>query len=253
MMQDVKSNVKVFNSVKGLNEFAAQMVVDIAARSVARRGRFVICLSGGNTPNGLYGLLSKHPYRDAVPWKNTFVFWSDERCVPEDDDRNNAYNASVALLTKVDLPPENIFPVPVNLTPSDAAKTYEEKLKSFLGTEDPVIDLMLLGLGDNGHTASLFPGSAVLHEKEHWVKETYVDEMHMYRVTMTPLLINKAEAILFLVTGEEKSRILEKVINCPFEPDKYPAQLIDPENGELLWLVDDKAAAASIHHHLHRP
>jgi 6-phosphogluconolactonase len=247
MIPETKNQVKVFNSVDGLNEFAAQLVVNLAVESVAERGRFVLCLSGGNTPAGLYGLLSKDPYRDAVPWRNTYIFWSDERCVPEDDERNNAHNAFVALLTKVDIPPENIFPVQVKLTPAQAAIAYESELKSFLGSENPAPDLVLLGLGDNGHTASLFPFSPILHENEHWVKETYVEEMHMYRVTMTPIFINKARMILFLVTGKEKSRILEKVLTCPDQPDKYPAQRIKPENGQLLWLVDEKAASGYQH------
>ena len=242
MITNKKKQLRVFNTIDALNEFAAQLLVDVAVKSVSERGRFVICLSGGNTPNGLYKLLSMTPYRDLIPWKNTFVFWSDERCVPADDERNNAYIASTVLLTKVNIPVTNIFPLPVDLPPVDAAKVYEASLKLFFGKEPPRFDLILLGLGGNGHTASLFPNTDVLHEKLRWVKEVYVEELRMYRVTMTPLLINQASKIFFLVTGKEKSGILKNVFLCP-QPDKYPVQLIDPDNKEEYWFLDERAAS----------
>jgi 6-phosphogluconolactonase len=243
MIRNKKNKVRVFRTIEAMNESAAQLLVNLAEKSVTTRGRFVLCLSGGNTPNGLYTLLSMKPFRNLVPWKNTFVFWSDERCVPADDNRNNAYMATSVFLSKIDLPSSNIFPVPVNLPPADAARKYEETLKAFFGKEDPRFDLILLGLGDNGHTASLFPGTEVLREKSHWVKEVYVEELKMYRITMTALLINKVRHILFLVQGKEKSCILKKVFAPPSQPEKYPVQLIRPELGEVYWFVDDKAAS----------
>lgn len=207
------------------------------------RGRFVLCLSGGNTPKGLYTLLSMKPYCDLVPWKYTFVFWGDERCVPPDDERNNAYMATSVFLSKIDLPSSNIFPIPVNLPPADAAKKYEETLKAFFRKEAPCFDLILLGLGENGHTASLFPGTSVLREKSHWVKEVFVEELQIYRITMTALLINKARQILFLVKGKEKSAILETILTVSLQPKKYPVQLIRPDQGEVSWYVDAKAAS----------
>ena len=243
MIKNKKNQLRVFSTIDAMNRSAAQMLVDIAEKSVMARGRFVICLSGGNTPNGLYTLLSIEHFRNLVPWKNTFVFWSDERCVPADDVRNNAYMATSVFLSKIDLPSSNIFPVPVNLPPADAARKYEETLKTFFGKEDPRFDLILLGLGDNGHTASLFPGTEVLREKSHWVKEVFVEELQMYRITMTSLLINKAHCVFFLVTGEEKSCILEKVLTTPNQPEKYPVQLIRPEQGEVYWYIDNKAAS----------
>jgi 6-phosphogluconolactonase len=243
MIRNKKNKVRVFRTIDAMNGSAAQMLVKIAEKSITARGRFILCLSGGNTPNGLYTLLSLKPFRDHVSWKNTFVFWSDERCVPADDKRNNAYMATSVFLSKIELPSSNIFPVPVNLPPADAARKYEETLKVFFGKEDPHFDLILLGLGDNGHTASLFPGTEVLREKSRWVKEVFVEELQMYRITMTPLLINKAHYVFFLVTGEEKSYILEKVLTTPNQPEKYPVQLIRPEEGEVYWYVDYKAAS----------
>jgi 6-phosphogluconolactonase len=243
MIKNKKNQLRVFSTIDAMNGGAAQLLVDLATKSVMERDRFVLCLSGGNTPNGLYTLLSMKPFCDLVPWKNTFIFWSDERFVPADDERNNANKATSVLLSKIDLPSSNIFPIPVNLPPADAAKKYEKTLQAFFGKETPGFDLILLGLGDNGHTASLFPGTDVLREKSHWVKEVFVEELKMYRITMTALLINKARNILFLVKGKEKSGILNTVFTAPIQPEKYPVQLIIPEYGEVFWYVDNKAAS----------
>jgi 6-phosphogluconolactonase len=243
MIKNIKNQTKVFSTIEAMNRSAAQLIVDLAEESVTERGRFIICLSGGDTPKGLYTLLSMKPYCDLVPWTNTFVFWSDERFVPADDERNNAFMATSAFLSKTDIPSSNVFPFPVNLPPADAAKKYEETLQVFFGNEDPCFDLILLGLGKNGHTASLFPGTAVLHEKSHWVKEVFVEELKMFRITMTAMLINKARHILFLVKGNDKSAILKTILTAPLRPEKYPVQLICPEQGDVSWYVDYQAAS----------
>ncbi len=237
-----KHKLRVFSSVELLNKSAAELLVQIADESVKAKGRFLLCLSGGNTPKSLYALLSVNPYRELIPWENTFVFWGDERCVPADDDRNNAHEASEVLLKKTKLPSSHIFPIPVNLPPADAANKYEQTLRDFFGPDLPCFDLILLGLGENGHTASLFPGTAVLWEKSRWVQEVFVKEQQMNRITMTATLINKAHHILFLVSGAGKSGILEEVLTAPYQPEKYPAQLISPEQGEVLWFADTHAA-----------
>jgi len=246
MKKNTKNKLQVFHTVDALNESAAQLIIQVATKSVAARGRFVLCLSGGKTPNELYTLLSTEPFRDLISWQKTFVFWSDERFVPANDERNNAYTACEALLSRVDLPRSNMFPVPVSLPPADSAKKYEETIRNFFGEETASFDLLLLGLGGNGHTASLFPGTEVLHEKSAWVKEVYIEDLAMYRITMTPLLINKASNILFLVTGREKAGILKTIFTCTYLPDQYPVQLIDPGEGELTWYADDAAASAII-------
>jgi 6-phosphogluconolactonase len=238
-----KNKIRVFRSAEAMNECAAQLIIELADKAVMARGRFVLALSGGKTPNGLYSLLSDKPYHDRVPWKDTFVFWSDERCVPSADEQNNAYMATSGLLSKVDIPRSQIYPVPVGLPPAEAAICYEQTLKDFFGAGDPQFDLILLGLGENGHTASLFPGTDVLTETEHWVKEVFVEFLHMYRITMTANFINQARNIVFLVTGREKSDILNTVLMGPLRPELYPAQLIRPEHGTLTWYLDEPAAS----------
>jgi 6-phosphogluconolactonase len=238
-----KSTVRIFGTRGAMNASAAQRLIDLAEKSVAARGRFILALSGGNTPQGLYALLSTEPYRNLVPWRSTFVFWSDERCVPADDERNNAHMATNLLLKKIDLASSHIHPIPVDCPPADAAKKYEETLHVFFGKHAPRFDLLLLGLGENGHTASLFPGTKVLDEKVHWAREVFIEDQRMSRVTLTVPLINKARHILFLAAGDEKSDILKTVLTAPRRPDRYPAQMIRPERGEVTWFVDDKAAS----------
>jgi len=177
-----------------------------------------------------------------MPWANTFVFWGDERCVPFGNKDNNAYAAIHLLLDKVAVPLSNIYRIPVDFPPPIAAEAYERTLRNFFTTDEPSFDLILLGLGENGHTASLFPGTAIINESARWVKEVYVEEQAMYRISMTIPIINRSRNILFLAEGTGKAGILKKVLSDA-EPDKYPAQLIKPVNGNLYWFVDAKAAA----------
>jgi 6-phosphogluconolactonase len=233
---------KIFASSGILYQAAVDYIIDRANKDVLLRKRFVIALSGGQTPERLYELFSGSPYRERMPWGKTFIFWGDERCVPLDDERNNAHRAKVILLDKVDLPPENIYRIPVDLTPITAAKAYQKMLKDFFGKEEICFDLILLGLGENGHTASLFPGTRVVHSDKEEINAVYVEEEKMYRITMTAPLINKARHVLFLVTGEKKAGILKNVLSNIYEPDKYPAQLIRPREGYLFWFIDMEAA-----------
>jgi 6-phosphogluconolactonase len=236
-------NIKVFKNVATLCEATANHIIDLANASITANGRFVIALSGGSTPNELYKLLASEPYQKKIPWKDTHIFWGDERCVGLDDKLNNAFVARTLLLDKVDIPVTNMHPVQVDLSPADAAIKYEDVLKIFFKKDAPQFDLIFLGLGENAHTASLFPGTAVLHEKDRWVKEVYVAEQKMYRVTMTAPLLNQARHIIFLVTGQSKAEVLHTIFNSPYDPEKYPAQLIQPVNGDLYWYVDELAAA----------
>lgn len=176
-------------------------------------------------------------------WEKTFIFWGDERFVPSDDKQNNANMARTLLLDHIKIPPKNIHPVPVDLAAGEAAKKYETIIKTFFGKDTPRFDLVFLGLGENGHTASLFPGTEVVFEKTRLVRDIYLEEQHMFRITMTPVLINKAHNIIFLVAGENKATILKTVLEGPHQPDNYPAQIINLENGHLYWMVDKKAAS----------
>jgi 6-phosphogluconolactonase len=235
--------LQTFQTDDQLFEAVANFIIDTAHKAIAEKGKFVIALSGGNTPNQLYSLLATNTFNKKMPWKNTFVFWGDERCVGLDDKLNNAHVAITLLLDKVDLPFLNIFTIPVNLTPEKAAIQYEQTIKSFFGNETPAFDLILLGLGDNAHTASLFPGTPILHEKDHLVKEVYVDEQKMFRVSMTAPLINLAHNIAFLVTGKAKAEVIKTIFSASYQPEKYPVQLIKPVNGKLYWFTDKEATS----------
>lgn len=237
-----QNNICVFQSAEELAQAAADLMIKISKQAVESRGRFVISLSGGTTPDRLFTLLAKSPYQKEIPWDKTFVFWGDERYVPSDDKRNNANRAKSLLLDHVPIPSININPVPVDLKPEKAAKKYEEIISKFFGNETPHFDLIFLGLGEDGHTASLFPGSNLVFEDKQLVKEVYVDQQHMFRITMTPHLINKAQTVIFLVEGENKAEILKTVLTGASQPDKLPAQVIHLEDGNLYWFVDKKAA-----------
>ena len=240
---DQKNNIRIFDTDAQLEEATAEFIIRLSKDAISNRGQFVISLSGGHTPEHLYTLLSKPSYKEQISWNKTFVFWGDERCVPAYDKDNNARMAKMLLLDHIDMPTSNIYAVPTDLPPADAAKAYEQSLKDFFKGEAPIFDLMLLGLGENGHTASLFPGTDVLHEKEHIVKEVYVAEQNMFRITMTAPLINQSRNILFLLEGTGKAAVLKTILTDAYQPEKYPAQLIKPVNGSIYWFADKQAAA----------
>ena len=236
-------NIKVFQNENELFDSTANFIIDLAAASIVATGRFSIALSGGNTPEKLYALLAQPVYAEQIDWNKTFVFWGDERCVASDDPLNNAKMAKDLLLNKVPIPTENIFETPVGLAPAEGAIEYERQIKFFFDDLSPKFDLILLGMGDNAHTASLFPGTNILNETTRLVKEVYVEEQKMFRITMTAPLINHAHNIVFLLTGKAKAAILKTVLNTPYEPNKYPVQLIKPIKGKLYWFVDAEAAS----------
>jgi 6-phosphogluconolactonase len=240
---DMQKKVDIFQTEAELADAAALLMVSIANNAIEARGRFVLSLSGGSTPRQLYILLSKPPFCDQMPWSNTFVFWGDERCVPADNDANNAHMAKVSLLDHIAIPPQNIFPVPVDASPEIAAADYEKTIINFFKGEPPCFDLILLGLGTNGHTASLFPNTDVVSETVRLVKEVYVEEQKMFRITMTTPLINMARNVLFMVEGAGKAEVLQSVFMGAYDPGKYPAQLIKPEAGNFYCYADKKAAA----------
>jgi 6-phosphogluconolactonase len=237
-------NPIVFPDQPSFIDGAADFVVDRATEAIAKRGRFVIALSGGSTPRPIYARLSSADYRDRIDWSKVHVFFSDERCVPPDETRSNYRMACEALLDHVALPADHIHRIQGEIDPAQAALSYEQQLQQLFRTSAlPAFDLICLGLGDNGHTASLFPGTAALREKDRWVVPQYVEIMTAWRVTFTAPLINAARHIAVLVEGATKADILQRVLEGPYQPDVLPAQLIQPVNGELHWLVDAAAAA----------
>ncbi len=243
MTKPQEHNIEVFQSIAALNKAAAEYIIAVSNEAIVERGKFTIALSGGDTPQRLYALLSEMPYSEQIHWNRTFIFWGDERCVPLNDKRNNAYQAKSILLAKTDIPLVNIHSIPVDLPPLVAASTYEKELKVFFGNDLVNFDIVLLGLGENGHTASLFPETKVIHEHAQGIRAVFVEDEKMFRITMTAPLINHARHVLFLITGEKKAKILGKIFDSASQHDKYPAQLIKPIHGDLLWFADQEAAS----------
>ena len=224
---------------------AAALFVRQAQLSVTHRERFAVALSGGHTPRRLYEILAGPPFRDKVAWEKTHVFWGDERCVPADDRRSNALMTRQVLLDHVSVPPDQIHPILCHEKPTKSAKQYSNLLHDFFYGGPRVFDLILLGLGKNGHTASLFPQAEILKDQTAWTASIYVKEQDMHRVTLMPAVINRARLVVFLVSGGSKASALKEVLTEPFDPFRLPAQLVRPQTGELVWLVD-KAATAQL-------
>lgn len=217
---------------------AAQRFAAAAARSVQSRGAFAVALSGGSTPRAAYQALASPPFAGAIPWQSLHVFWSDERCVPPDHPDSNYHMARLALLNAVPLPPANVHRIPGELPPEEAARRYEADLAA----RDRPLDLVLLGLGADGHTASLFPAAPTPFAGR-LALAVYADHLHSWRVTLTPAAINAAGRVLFLVEGAEKAEAVAATLHGRPDPARWPAQGITGARGEADWLVDEAAAA----------
>ena len=235
--------IQIYPNQESLSFGAARLFVRQAGLACKDRGRFSVALSGGHTPQRTYELLAQSPFRDQVAWSQTHVFWGDERCVPPEGPQSNARVARLLLLEQVPIPPHQIHPIFCARSPKEAAQDYEDLLRSFFGEGPTRLDLIFLGLGEDGHTASLFPQTPVLNEGKRWAAETYLPQQDLYRVTLTPPLINQTAVVAFLVAGDTKAPILKEVLEGPRHPHRYPAQLIHPSSGRLQWLVDKEAAS----------
>ncbi|MDZ4818081.1 MAG: 6-phosphogluconolactonase [Planctomycetota bacterium] len=223
----------------------AEQWIRLAEDAIAQRGRFHIALSGGSTPAGLFKLLVSPSYAERVEWGKVEIYWGDERCVPPEDQRSNYRMAVQDLLSHVPLPESNIHRMRGELPPAQAADEYDALLrKQSATTADGVFrfDLVLLGMGDNGHTASLFPNTDALQATDRLVVANWVAEVDMWRLTLTANCINAARNVTFLVTGAEKAAMLKRVLTGPHIPNELPAQLIRPKTGALEWIVDAAAA-----------
>jgi 6-phosphogluconolactonase len=229
---------------------AAEEFTRRADDAVRARARFSVALSGGSTPRRLYRLLadSAQPFRDRIDWSATHVFWGDERHVPPDHPDSNYRMAREALLDVVPVPAGNVHRMRgEEADATRAASEHEADLRAFFSNDfsgEPRFDLVLLGLGADAHTASLFPGSAAVRERERWVVAPWVEKLASWRLTLTPAVLNRSAAVIFLVQGEEKAEALRAVLEGEIDPDRYPAQVVRPESGDLLWLVDDAAASS---------
>lgn len=234
--------VTIFNDKTEITSHAADIFVTAVQNAIQQHGRFVVALTGGSSPVAIYKLLATPEYKAKIDWDKVFVFWGDERWVALDDDLSNAKMSAQNLLNHVPIPKGNIFPMYKDgVTPQDYAVAYEQSIKQVAG-KDGIFDLILLGMGDDGHAASLFPGEAVLKEQDKWVAAYYLEPQSMYRITLTAPLINKAKQIVVITFGENKAHALHEVLHGDYNPEKYPTQLIKPVNGELLFLTDKAAA-----------
>ena len=240
-----KPEILVCNDVEELNRRAAAQFIAVASEAIARAGRFSVALSGGSTPKALYALLASPDYRDRVDWSRTHLFWGDERCVPPDHAESNFRMVNEALLSKIQIPGKNIHRLAGEKKPNQAAADYEGELRDFFALAPgqlPRFDLILLGLGEDGHTASLFPGSSALTEQEHLVATTYVEKLKAHRLTLTLPVINNAAQVSFLVAGASKAAIVGNLLGANSQSFDYPAGRIHPSNGQLTWFITRDAA-----------
>jgi 6-phosphogluconolactonase len=232
-----------------LIEATAEHVVELASQAIGENGMFTVALSGGSTPRPLYTLLAKKPFIKRIDWSRVHLFWGDERCVPPDDPQSNYRMVRETLLAALAVPPEHIHRIQGEEEPESAAARYEQVLQTFFGSigknhpPRATFDLVLLGMGDDGHTASLFPGSPAVTEERRWVLPQYVEAVSMWRITLTPAAINAAKNTLFMVSGSGKAEALRAVLEGPLQAEVLPAQAIHPVNGRLLWLADEAAAS----------
>ncbi|GAB3989892.1 6-phosphogluconolactonase [Spirosoma daeguense] len=226
-----------------LAKTAANLIAKRIKDVLKTKDRFTIALSGGSTPKALHELLAKSPYAEQIPWVDLHFFWGDERYVPIDDPQNNAGMAYDTLLGHVYTPEDQIHVWRTDLEPEAAAADYDQILHSYFGNSGPTFDLVLLGMGDDGHTLSLFPGTEVVHEDTAWTKAFYLEQQSMFRLTLTAPLVNRSNCIVFLVAGPKKAAPLKAILEGPYMPNQYPAQVIKPVDGDLIWLIDEKAAS----------
>lgn len=239
-MADIHISPNLFH----LAETAALHFIWLGNEAISRTGRFMVALAGGSTPKTTYKLLSTPEFLPLINWYRVYIFWGDERCVPPNHPDSNYRMTKEALLDNIPIPPGNIHRIKGELEPKIAATDYENQLKSAFG-DHPQFDLVLLGMGEDGHTASLFPGTAAIHEKERWVLGHFVEKLDSWRITLTPVILNQARNINFLVSGESKAETLKQVLHGKHDPDLLPSQVIDPAQGSVTWLVD-KAVASSL-------
>jgi 6-phosphogluconolactonase len=241
-----KREITVCRDVDELNREAAAQFIALARDAIVQSRRFTVALSGGLTPKALYSLLASAEYREKIDWPWVHLFWGDERCVPPDHPESNFRMTREALLARVHLPAENIHRMTGEIEPGQAAAAYEAELQKFFGLaggDVPRFDLIFLGLGEDGHTASLFPGSTALEEKDRLVATAYVDRLQAHRLTLTLPVINAAAQVTFLVAGQNKVGIVKELLGSDGSTANYPAAKINPLDGRLTWLIAADAAA----------
>src|SRR3989454_8228404 len=243
------AEIRILNGLPELFQAAASEFITLAVEAIRSKGKFCVALSGGSTPRGLYTLLANQP-QHSIPWEKIYFFWGDERHVPPDHPDSNYRMAWETLLSRVPVAATQVHRIPAEMPDADAAaRAYEVELRDVFGARGllaegrPRFDLVLLGMGADGHTASLFPGTAVVHETGRWVAAPWVPKLDAHRITLTPPVLDAAAAVMFLVAGHDKAETLRAVLEGPILPDRFPSQVVAPTGGDLVWLVDQAAAA----------
>ncbi|HWB26504.1 MAG TPA: 6-phosphogluconolactonase [Chitinophagaceae bacterium] len=233
----------ISRDLKELSKAVTEWLVEHIQETLKQQDRYTLALSGGSTPKMMNHLLSTE-FRDKVDWSRLHIFFGDERFVPFADERNNAKMAFDTLLNNVPIPREQIHIMPTeNISPEEAAAAYEEKLKEYFTETSATFDCILLGMGDDGHTLSLFPGKTeVIHETKKWCTSLWLEEQDMYRITLTHPIANRATSVVFLTAGDKKAQALREILQGMYNPDKYPSQIIKPLSGGLHWFIDEAAA-----------
>ena len=243
------TTVQAFATAENLARAAAVQFVELANQAVTDHGLFHVALAGGNTPRRMYELLAADQLRSAIDWTTVHLYFGDERCVPLDHPDSNFRLASEALISHVDIPAVNVHPIEIEAEATSSAMRYESELRHcFPDVEIPPFDLVLLGLGEDGHTASLFPHTQALAVTDKWVVANWVEKLASYRITLTPTAINGASQVTFLVAGANKAAAVKAVLEGPLRPEGLPAQLVKPEAGVLTWLLDAEAASMLVEH-----
>jgi len=235
----------IYSQKENLTEETAKYLANLISKSLLQKARCSFVLAGGSTPRGVYEKLASEPYRNKIDWGKVHLFWGDERCVPPDHPDSNYRMAKEALIDHIDIPQENVHRIPAEKEPAEAAREYEETIKRFFGGAShlPVFDIILLGIGEDGHTASLFPGTEALEDKKRWVTDVYVKGLDTHRITLTLPVINNGKNVIFLVAGSFKAKIMKQIY---YRTDTtYPAARVNPANGTLIYFID-KAAGANV-------
>lgn len=241
-----RGKVSIVKDADTLATAAAQTLLDVTNRAIADRGRATVALSGGSTPKRMSGILTGPAFRDRMQWDKIEFFWGDERWVPLSSEESNAGEALRGFLKEVNVPASHIhtWQTPDDgVTPVEAAADYARQLKDVFGEALPAFDLIFLGMGDDGHTASLFPGTDAINEHQDWAIAHFVEKLGVNRLTLTPPVLNNARVVVFLVNGEGKADTLHHVLDGGIDVDLLPSQVIRPVTGMLIWLVDQAAAS----------
>lgn len=242
-MNRQQTNLRVFPSGKPFVEGVCRELARTMTACVEQNAVCTLVLAGGRTPKAVYARLAEQPFAEQIPWRHLHLYWGDERAVSPDHPDSNYRMVREALLDRVALPPENVHRIPTEWPPEEAARLYEEVLHRHFAGQMPGFDIVLLGLGTDGHTASLFPGSPLLRNRENWVAAGYVSEQLGWRISLTLPVLNAAQRVYFLVSGSEKAAIVKKLFQLPKPDADLPALLVQPASKRVWWFLDDAAAS----------